>query len=143
MKALITFFAGVLFALGLGISGMTQPHIVRGFHDVTGQWDYRLLGVMVGAIVVHAIAYRIILRRKSPIFETSFYLPTKKDLDRRLVGGAIIFGLGWGWAGICPGPGIVALLSGDVRFFLFIFALITGMLTFHHIERKFFRQGSL
>lgn len=139
MKLLITFLSGLIFALGLGISGMTQPHIVRGFLDFFGNWDPRLLGVMIGAIVLHGIAYRIIKKRSSPLLEESFQLPTKKDIDGRLILGAVIFGLGWGWAGICPGPGLVALLSGDMRIMLFIGALLLGMLFFQFVQRKFLR----
>lgn len=139
MKLLITFLSGLIFALGLGISGMTQPHIVRGFLDLFGNWDPRLIGVMAGAIAVHALAYRIIKRRNTPVLETAFQLPTRKDIDGRLILGAAIFGLGWGWAGICPGPGLVGLLSGDVRFMLFIGALLAGMVVFQLFERKFLR----
>ncbi len=136
MKLLITFLSGFIFALGLGLSGMTQPHIVRGFLDIFGSWDPRLLGVMVGAILVHAMAYRLIKKRSSPLLADSFQLPSKKDIDGRLILGSVIFGMGWGWAGICPGPGLVALLSGDMRFMLFIGALLVGMLFFQIVERK-------
>lgn len=136
---LVTFLSGLLFALGLGISSMTQPHIVRGFLDIFGNWDPRLLGVMAGAIAVHAVVYRLIKNRQSPVLENTFQLPTRKDIDGRLITGAVIFGLGWGWAGICPGPGLVALLSGDIRFMLFIGALFTGMIAFQFLERKFLR----
>ncbi len=137
MNLFIIFISGLLFSLGLGISGMTQPHIVRGFLDVFGNWDPRLMGVMVGAIAIHALAYRIILRRNSPVLGANFQIPTKKGIDRRLVFGAIIFGLGWGWAGICPGPGLVALLSGDMRFIIFIGSLLVGMLAFQFVDRRF------
>lgn len=139
MKLLITFISGLIFAVGLGISGMTQPGIVRGFLDVFGEWDPRLLGVMMGAIAVHALAYRITMKRNFPVLDKSFQLPTKKDIDRKLIAGSLIFGLGWGWAGICPGPGLVALISGDMRFILFIGSLLIGMLTFQFIERKFLK----
>lgn len=139
MNLIITFLSGLIFAVGLGISGMTQPHIVRGFLDVFGNWDPRLLGVMVGAIFVHATAFRFIKKRISPLLEETFQLPSKKDIDGRLILGAAIFGIGWGWAGICPGPGLVALLSGDVRFILFIGALLIGMITFQFVQRKFLR----
>ncbi len=139
MKTLITFISGLLFAFGLGVSGMTQPHIVRGFLDVFGNWDPRLLGVMGGAVIVHALAFRLIKKRSSPLLEERFQLPTKKDIDGRLILGSVIFGIGWGWAGICPGPGLVAMLSGDVRFMLFIAALVVGMLSFQFVERKFLR----
>lgn len=139
MNLIITFMSGLIFALGLGLSGMTQPHIVRGFLDFFGNWDPRLLGVMVGAISVHALAYRIIKKRSSPLLAETFQLPSKKEIDGRLLLGATIFGIGWGWAGICPGPGLVALLSGDLRFIIFIGALLAGMLFFQFIERKFLR----
>ncbi len=137
MRLFISFFSGLLFSFGLGISGMTQPHIVRGFLDVFGHWDPRLIGVMAGAIAVHAIAYRLILKRNAPVFETSFQIPTNKKIDLRLILGASIFGIGWGWVGICPGPGLVAVASGDFRFILFVGALLVGMLTFQFVERRF------
>lgn len=139
MKLMISFVAGLIFAIGLGISGMTRPHVVRGFLDVFGNWDPTLIGVMAGGIIVHSLAYRLIKKRSSPILEARFQLPTRKDIDRRLILGALIFGLGWGWAGICPGPGVVSLVSGDVRIFLFIVALLLGMLTFQFVERKFLK----
>ena len=139
MNLIITFLSGLIFAVGLGVSGMTQPHIVRGFLDVFGNWDPRLLGVMVGAIFVHATAFRFIKKRTSPLLEETFQLPSKKDIDCRLILGAAIFGIGWGWAGICPEPGLVALLSGDVRFILFIGALLIGMITFQFVQRKISR----
>lgn len=137
MKIFIIFISGFIFSLGLGLSGMTQPHIVKGFLDVFGHWDPRLIGVMAGAIAVHAVAYRLIIKRSSPLFEKSFQLPTKTEIDIRLVLGSVIFGLGWGWAGICPGPGLVALLSGDVRFILFFGSLLIGMFVFQLTESKF------
>ena len=139
MKFFITFLSGLIFALGLGISGMTEPHIVRGFLDVFGNWDPRLMGVMIGAIFVHAISFRLIMKKHSPLLADKFEIPTRKDIDGRLILGAVIFGLGWGWAGICPGPGLVALMSGDARFILFIGALLFGMLFFQFVERNFRR----
>lgn len=137
MKGLVALSVGVIFALGLGISGMTQPHIVRGFLDIAGNWDWRLMGVMAGAIGVHAITYRLIIKRDSPILDTSFKLPTKKDFDARLILGAIIFGLGWGWTGICPGPGIVSLASGEKAFFYFVGSMLVGMKIFQLVDMKF------
>lgn len=130
MKGFISLAVGLLFALGLGFSGMTQPHIVRGFLDVFGDWDWRLLGVMVGAIGVHALAYRFIMKREYPILETKFHVPSKKDIDARLILGAAIFGLGWGWTGICPGPGIVSLASGELAFVYFVASMLVGMKIF-------------
>lgn len=137
MKGLIALVSGFLFALGLGVSGMTQPHIVRGFLDVFGHWDWRLIGVMAGAITVHAITYRLILKRSSPILDSKFQLPTKKDIDKRLILGAILFGLGWGWAGICPGPGLVATVSGHGEFLYFVGSMLIGMKVFQVFERKY------
>lgn len=139
MKSLVSLVSGFLFAIGLGVSGITQPHIVRGFLDAFGSWDWRLLGVMGGAIGIHAMTYRLILRRPSPILESKFQLPTRKDIDARLVWGAIIFGLGWGWAGICPGPSLVSMLSGNVVFLYFIGSMLLGMKVFQALERKFER----
>lgn len=137
MKNFIALFSGFIFSLGLGLSGMTQPHIVKGFLDVFGNWDWRLMGVMVGAILVHGVAYRLIQRRSSPILETSFHLPSKTNLDMRLISGAVVFGLGWGWAGICPGPGIVSLMSGNFAFFYFIAAMLVGMKVFQIVEKRY------
>ena len=137
MKALVAFLVGILFALGLGVSGMTQPHIVRGFLDVFGQWDWRLVGVMLGAIGIHAITYKLIIRRPSPILDEKFHLPSKKDFDARLIIGAIIFGLGWGWTGICPGPGIVSLASGESAFIYFVVSMLIGMKVFQLVDLKF------
>lgn len=136
MKLIITFISGIIFALGLGISGMTQPHVVRGFLDVFGTWDPSLIGVMAGAIMIHAIAFKIIMKRSSPLLAPNFDLPTKKIIDSRLILGAAIFGLGWGWAGICPGPGFVALVSGDLSFIIFVASMIFGMLIFQIFGEK-------
>jgi uncharacterized protein len=134
MKGLIALVVGFLFAIGLGVSGMTQPHIVRGFLDVFGEWDWRLMGVMIGAIGVHAITFRFIIKRPSPILDTHFQISKKKELDGRLILGAMIFGLGWGWAGICPGPGLVALASGQLPFIYFVGSMLVGMKIFQLVD---------
>lgn len=136
MRSVVAFLVGILFAIGLGVSGMTRPDIVRGFLDVTGEWDWRLMGVMIGAIGVHMIAFRLITKRASPILDLKFQLPTKKDLDYRLIVGAMIFGIGWGWSGICPGPAIVSLASGNAVFVLFIISMLIGMKTFQLLDSK-------
>lgn len=137
MKGLVALIVGVLFALGLGLSGMTQPHIVRGFLDIFGQWDWRLMGVMIGAIGIHAITYRLIIKKPAPLLETKFHLPTKKELDAKLIIGAVVFGLGWGWTGICPGPAIVSLASGKMPFIIFVSSMLIGMKMFQIFEKKF------
>jgi uncharacterized protein len=129
------FGIGALFAAGLAVSGMTQPSKIIGFLDVFGRWDASLMFVMVGAIAVHFTAYRLILRRKAPLFETKFHLPTRRDIDLRLVLGAALFGIGWGLGGFCPGPGLVALGSGSVSAIVFVVGMTLGMLVEQRVAR--------
>ncbi len=136
MKGFIAFIVGLLFAIGLGYSGMTQTHIVKGFLDISGQWMPNLIGVMVGAILVHAIVFQIIKKKSSPLLDTKFYWPVSKKIDKKLLLGAAIFGLGWGWAGICPGPGIVSLASFKPEFLIFIVCMLAGMLMFQWFEKR-------
>lgn len=136
MKNIISFTVGLIFALGLGISGMTKVQVVRGFLDVLGDWNPSLIGVMVGAIIVHSFFFYFIKKRKSPLLDSKFYLPTRKDLDGRLLMGSALFGLGWGWAGICPGPGIVAMTSGNLNIIIFVVSLLAGMILFKSVEHK-------
>lgn len=138
MKGLIAFVTGLIFAIGLAVGGMTNPGNVRGFLDVAGNWNGSLIFVMAGAIAVHAIAFRFILRRNSPILDTKFHVPTRKDIDAKLILGSIIFGLGWGWAGICPGPSIVGLGSGRIEFIIFVVSMLSGMKVFQIFDRKFY-----
>ncbi|MDQ3038019.1 MAG: YeeE/YedE family protein, partial [Myxococcota bacterium] len=106
---------------------MTEPANVIGFLDVTGDWRPALMFVMVGAIAVNALVYRWVRRRRAPLFAETFALPTRRDLDARLLGGAAIFGVGWGLAGYCPGPGIVSLASGSTTALVFVGAMLGGM----------------
>ena len=121
-------FAGALFGVGLGISGMTRPEKVVGFLDLAGAWDASLAFVMLGAIAVHLVAYRLLRRRTSPLFDTRFHHPTRNDIDRRLVLGGALFGVGWGLGGFCPGPGIVAAASGSPPAVAFVVAMTAGVL---------------
>lgn len=127
MKGVVALICGMIFSLGLGFSGMTNPEVVKGFLDVFGNWNWALMGVMIGAIGIHAVTYRLITKRKSPLLADKFDLPTKKNLDRKLILGAALFGLGWGWAGICPGPGIVSLASGEWAIVYFVISMLAGM----------------
>lgn len=136
MKSVIAFVVGLIFAFGLGISGMTQTQVVRGFLDVFGQWNYSLLGVMGGAIFVHSILFYFIKKRQGPLLDDKFYLPTRKDLDQRLILGSALFGLGWGWAGICPGPGIVAMVGGSFNIVIFVASMLGGMAVFKLVENR-------
>ncbi len=117
--------AGVLFGAGLVLSGMTDPAVVLGFLDV-GAWRPDLLLVMVGAIAVHLASYRLMRHRSSPLLRDVFHLPTAADLDRPLVAGAVVFGVGWGLVGICPGPGLVGMAANGSTL-LFVAALVVGM----------------
>ena len=127
MKGAVAFAAGLLFALGLGIGGMTQPSKVIGFLDVAGDWDPSLAFVMGGALLVYAIVARLALARPAPMLETKFFVPTRRDIDRPLVLGAVLFGAGWGLAGYCPGPALVSLASGRAAVIVFVAAMLLGM----------------
>ncbi len=119
--------AGLIFGLGLVISGMSNPAKVLNFLDLAGTWDPSLAFVMGGAVVATAIGYRFILKREAPLFTARFALPTRKDIDLPLVGGAAIFGLGWGLGGFCPGPAFTALPLGATGTLAFFPAMIAGM----------------
>lgn len=129
------FASGLLFALGLGISGMTQPANVVGFLDVTGDWRPALALVMGGAIAVHLLAYRLVPKMQRPLFEARFGIPSRRDVDLRLVGGAVLFGAGWGIGGFCPGPGLVSVVSGRPEPIVFVVAMTVGMLAMNQIDR--------
>ena len=130
-----SFGSALLFGLGLGISGMTLPSKVIGFLDVTGPWDPTLAFVMMGAIFVHGISFRLITKRTSPFLTTSFRLPTRNDIDSRLIIGALVFGLGWGLAGFCPGPAIVGLVSGIPAVFVFVASMLVGIYAYRFVFR--------
>lgn len=141
MRNIGAFVVGLLFSVGLVLGGMTQPAKVIGFLDVTGNWDPSLAMVMVGAIAVYSVAYRWIRgRRERPLLEARFQVPTRRDLDPRLVGGAMIFGAGWGLAGYCPGPGIVSLGGGSGQAALFVGTMAAGMLLFSVVDRAWSRR---
>jgi uncharacterized membrane protein YedE/YeeE len=133
--------AGLLFGLGLGLSQMIDRDRVLNFLDVTGKWDPTLLFVLGGAVAVTVITFRFVLRRPHPILATQFHLPTKSEIDLPLVLGAAIFGIGWGIAGYCPGPGITALVLGLWNPVLFVIALIVGSLTYKRYSTDQNRQS--
>jgi uncharacterized membrane protein YedE/YeeE len=130
------FAAGALFAVGLAVSGMTKPSKVAAFLDLAGAWDASLAFVMIGAISVHLVGQRLVRRRSRPLFDVRFYLPTRKDLDRRLVLGAALFGVGWGLGGFCPGPGIVAASGGSTGAVVFVLGMTLGMILEHAVARS-------
>ena len=129
MAAILAAFAcGLVFAAGLVAGGMTQPAKVVGFLDVTGAWDPSLALVMGGALGTHALLRRFVLTRSRPLLAPAFSVPTRQDLDRRLVAGAAIFGVGWGLGGFCPGPALVALGGGMPAALVVVPAMLVGML---------------
>jgi uncharacterized membrane protein YedE/YeeE len=111
---LACFASGALFGVGLAVSSMTDRHVVLGFLDVFGDWNPRLMFVMAAAVAVTAVAYRLILRRPAPAAGGEFHVPKAGAIDARLVAGAAIFGVGWGLAGVCPGPAIAGLGAGNL-----------------------------
>jgi uncharacterized protein len=129
MKNLTALLAGLVFGLGIAISGMANPAKVLNFFDVAGTWDPSLIFVMGGALLTTMIGYRIVFgARSKPLFEPSFSLPQNRQIDRNLVGGSALFGVGWGIAGFCPGGAVPALGFGGMETALFIASLIGGML---------------
>lgn len=137
MITLITsFVVGFIFAIGLGVSGMTQPQKVVGFLDLFGSWDPSLIFVMVGAIAVHFVTYKLIRKRKSPLFAADWQVPTKTDITPALVIGSTIFGLGWGLAGYCPGPALTSLASFELRPVIFVASMLVGMSLFKVLDKK-------
>jgi uncharacterized membrane protein YedE/YeeE len=132
--------SGALFGAGLVVSQMVDPGKVLGFLDVagiaTGAWDPSLAFVMIGALAVTAAGYRLVLRRQAPLAAPAFQLPTRKDVDARLVAGAAVFGIGWGLAGYCPGPALAALAFGRLETAVFVAAMLVGMALFALRERR-------
>lgn len=139
-RNMVAFATGMLFAVGLAISGMTLPSKVVGFLDVTGAWDASLAFVMAGAIAVHFVLHRVIMRRPSPLFDAKFHVPTRKDVDLRIVLGAALFGVGWGLGGFCPGPGLVTAGSGSLNAIVFVGGMTIGMLAEHAAARASRRE---
>jgi uncharacterized membrane protein YedE/YeeE len=131
MKTILAAWAcGLLFGLGLCVSGMANPAKVIHFVDLAGSWDPSLAFVMAGALLVFSIGFRLTQRSSKPLFAPAFLVPTRRDVDAALVGGAIVFGVGWGLGGICPGPSITALAFGITDFYVFFAAMALGSLLY-------------
>jgi uncharacterized protein len=129
MKILTALLSGLVFGLGIAISGMANPAKVLNFFDIAGTWDPSLIFVMGGALVTAMIGYRIVFgARSKPLFEPSFSLPENRKIDRNLIGGSALFGVGWGIAGFCPGGAIPALGFGGVEAALFVAAMAVGFI---------------
>ena len=127
MKFLAVYCTGLLFGLGIALSGMGNPAKVVNFFDIAGHWDPSLLFVMGGALCVTFVGYRLVWRRPAPVFSDAFHLPTRTDIDPRLVAGSAVFGVGWGIAGFCPGGALPMLGTGQPDVYVFTGALIAGI----------------
>lgn len=125
---LASFVCGLIFGAGLLISGMTRPEKVLGFLDIFGPWDATLLFVMAGAVAVTSIGFAIARQRNRPIFAGAFQWPSRKDIDPELLGGAALFGVGWGLVGLCPGPALVNLAGLSLPVIVFVAAMALGMI---------------
>jgi uncharacterized protein len=135
MTLLTALLAGLIFGFGLILSGMANPAKVLGFLDLAGQWDPSLAFVMAGAILVGIAAFFIAHKRTVSFLGGAMHLPQSRDIDRRLVAGSLLFGTGWGIAGFCPGPALVALGMGEIKALIFVAAMLFGMAMFEIIER--------
>ena len=137
MNAVCALVAGLLFGIGLIVSGMTDPSKIIGFLDLAGAWDPSLAFVMGGAILVGLVAFHAARRRKAALLGGAMLLPATRSIDRPLVLGSIAFGVGWGLAGYCPGPAIVALGAGQDKAVVFTVAMIAGMALYEAADRRF------
>jgi uncharacterized protein len=130
------YLIGVLFGLGLMISGMTNPAKITAFLDLAGPWDPSLLFVMGGAVLVGLIAFYLAKKRTESFFGGAMHLPTRRDIDRPLIIGSALFGIGWGLAGFCPGPALVSLGTGELKAVVFVIAMLVGMVLFDVLGQK-------
>ncbi|MCX7236172.1 MAG: YeeE/YedE family protein [Burkholderiales bacterium] len=130
------YLIGVLFGLGLMISGMTNPAKILAFLDLSGAWDPSLIFVMGGAVLVGLIAFYLAKNRTQSFLGGAMHMPTRRDIDRPLLIGSAMFGLGWGLAGFCPGPAFVSLGSGELKALAFVIAMLGGMLLFDFLGQK-------
>lgn len=138
MTKLIALIAGILFGYGLALAGMLSPAKIVGFLDITGNWDPSLAFVMGGGLLITVVTFKFILKRPVPIFGAKFYLPTRQDIDRRLVVGSAIFGTGWAIGGLCPGPAISSLAYASPKIAIFGIAMVAGIV----IAKKIFPASS-
>ncbi|WP_138435552.1 YeeE/YedE family protein [Marinobacter shengliensis] len=130
-----SLFAGLIFGLGLIVSGMANPEKVLGFLDIAGAWDPSLAFVMGGAVIVGLVAFTIARRRTLSFLGFNIKLPTNTQIDKRLIVGSMMFGVGWGIAGFCPGPALVAFGAGEIKAVVFVASMVTGMILFEIAER--------
>ena len=135
MQVVVSLITGLLFGIGLILSGMTDPSKVKGFLDVTGNWDPSLAFVMGGAIAVGLVAFRMAGKRASSYLGAPMRLPSARHIDRRLVLGGFVFGIGWGLAGFCPGPALTSLGTGRIEALVFVATMLAGMAIYEFLDR--------
>lgn len=136
MPLVMAFISGLIFAAGLGLSGMMNPVKVQGFLDILGRWDPSLILVMGGALAVSFLFYPLVLKREQPLFEKEFSLPTAQDLDFHLVGGGVLFGGGWALSGLCPGPAWANLSSLNAGVLAFVGSMLLSYIVMHFFTRR-------
>lgn len=140
---ILSFLSGIIFSIGLGISGMTNPDKVKGFLDILGKWEADLAFVMGSAMFVTFISYQIVNKMKKPLFEKSFSIPNNKKIDYKLIGGSALFGLGWGISGFCPGPALTSLVTFKPEVILFIVSMFTGFFIYNKIQAFEFNKSNI
>jgi uncharacterized protein len=136
MKRLAVLVSGLLFGAGVTVSGMVNPAKVQNFLDLAGAWDPTLIFVMGAGLAVTFVGYRLVLSRPAPLFTDHFVLPTAVGIDSRLIAGAVLFGLGWGLTGFCPGPAVASLAFGQWQSYLFVAAMGLGMIAVRLITHR-------
>lgn len=137
MRLFVSYLIGLVFGVGISISGMANPAKVLNFFDVAGAWDPSLAFVMGGALIVSFVGYRVVLRRPAPLMASQFQLPTRRDLDLPLLGGSAVFGIGWGLSGFCPGGALPALGTGQAQVYIFAAALLGGIIAAKLLQTAF------
>lgn len=135
-KNIVSFISGVLFAIGLALAGMTQPNKVMSFLDWSPAWNPSLLFVMGGAVTFNLIAFRLIMRRTKPLFDETFHIPQRTQITKPLVLGSLIFGVGWGLSGFCPGPAFVSTCARNFKALVFVACMLVGMKLFQVLRQK-------
>lgn len=135
MVIVISFILGALFSTGLAISGMVNPNKVIGFLDIFGEWDPALAFVMAGGVMLNFVLFKFILKRNKPVLTSDFSIPSNKHIDKRLVIGSAMFGIGWGIGGVCPGPGLANLFLFDPKVIVFVVFMLIGMFLFNKLNK--------
>ena len=135
LQSITSFICGVTFAIGLVLAGMTQPGKIIGFLDVFGNWDPSLVFVLASAVGVYFVTYQFVIKRKSPLLAPKFLVPSKTDLELKLVIGGILFGVGWGMSGLCPGPILTTLGTGSASVMILMVTMLIGFYISSYIGR--------